>query len=145
MHFSKFADCVTLFLVMILDLVFTVVCQPSYYWENYEHHEELSPMGSVLLLLWPKEFVVSFVLYLMLVVYYGVAKFPQPWSHAVFTFFLLGHSLGSASWLTRVSSHVFGYEVHRWYASCGYLGAIALVYGLCLCIFREPKLSTDSL
>ncbi len=145
MSFSKLAECLTLFLAMVLDMVFTLMGQPNRYWHNYEHHDESSPMGSMLLLLGPDRFVVSFLLYLVLVLYYGVVKLPRILGHAWFMFFLLVHSWGATSWLTKVFCQLSQYEVDRWYACCGYLAAISLVYGTCLYLCQESKQPTDLL
>lgn len=145
MFFSKFAECFTLFLVMMLDLVFTLACQPSHYWHNYEHLDELSPMGSMLLLLGPDRFLAAFLLYGVLILYFGVVRLPRQLGHSIFIGFLLAHSWGSVSWLPKFSAHVLLLEINKWYLCCGYFAAIALVYGFCLYLSRQSKQSTDLL
>ena len=144
MHFSKFAECATLLLVMMLDMVLTLVCQSVHYQSNYEHHEESAQVGRMFLLLGPERFVVSFLLYAYLILY-AVFKLPRKLGHAFFVGFLLGHSWGSTSWLPKLCSKVLFLEIDRWYACSGYFVAIALVYALCLYIFDESKEPMDLL
>ncbi|MBI2049913.1 MAG: hypothetical protein HYT35_00435, partial [Candidatus Staskawiczbacteria bacterium] len=60
MFFSKLATIVLLSLVMMLDLTFTLVGQPESYWQDYSCCNEASPIGSFLLSIDPKIFVLSF-------------------------------------------------------------------------------------
>ena len=52
-------------LVMILDLVFTLVGQPAYYWQNYSFFNEGSPLGQILMQN-PVYFILFSIFYLFL-------------------------------------------------------------------------------
>ncbi len=118
-------------LVMILDLVFTLVGQPKYYWGNYLFLSEGSPLGKVLLSWHPAYFVLFFILYLLFVLFL-ITNLKKPLNIIVALSFFLGHIWGSASWIPVLLYHFSQISVGSWYLTIGYFIIISIVSGFCI-------------
>ena len=116
-------------LVMILDLVFTVVGQSAYYWQNYGFFNEGSPLGQILMLN-PACFILFFIFYLLFVIFL-LGFLPKPFNIMVAVGFFLGHAWGSASWIPTIFHKLTGvYTINDWYLNIGYFVIIAMISGI---------------
>lgn len=117
---------------MILDLTFTLVGQPAYYWQDYELFSEGSPLGPLLLSYHPGYFILFFVFYLPFVLLLAT-NLKKPFNIIVAISFFLGHTWGSASWLPRIFYKLVGiYVLNNWYLLIGYFVIIAIISGFCI-------------
>lgn len=109
------------FLVMILDLIFTMVGQSESYWANYKTVNEGSPLGFSLLSFNPLTFIVFFLIYLA-IVYFLLKKLPLLLKLVLGVSLFLGHAWGSSSWLYRfyVMLHLPWNNFIYWYLTVGY-------------------------
>jgi len=119
-------------LVMILDLTFTLVGQPEYYWQNYEFFNEGSPLGFILFSHHPAYFVLFFAIYLLLVLVL-VTNLMRPFNIMVAVAFFLGHSWGSSSWVPAIFYKLTGIDtIDSWYLIIGYFIVVAIISGFCV-------------
>lgn len=128
-----------LILVMILDLIFTLVGQPKDYWQNYYLFNEGSPLGSILLPWHPGYFVLFFAFYLLFVLFL-VTNLKRPLNIMLAIGFFLGHSWGSASWVSTIFYRLTDvYFINEWYLIVGYFILIAIVSGFFInrCLLRN--------
>jgi len=122
---------VPLILVMVLDLIFTLVGQSNYYWQNYSLFNEGSPLGASLLSLHPGYFIVFFIFYLLFVSFLLV-NLKRPLNIIVALSFFLGHVWGSSSWVPSLVCRYTSIYIDSWYLIVGYFIIIAIISGICI-------------
>lgn len=111
---------------MVLDLAFTLVCQPANYWQDYNLHNEANPIGRALLSINPACFVAAFILYTFLVLFLA-AKAWRLISIPLVTLVFVFHAKASASWLPNIYRNVFFAEANEQWLYVGYSLAIAVI------------------
>ena len=121
---------VPLILVISLDLIFTIIGQPSSYWQNYSDYDEMNPLGQMLLSTSPILFIIVSFLYILLVIFL-IIKIPKPINIMIYIGFFLGHAWGGASWTSSILSKYFLIELNYFYSSLIYFILIAIISGLC--------------
>lgn len=117
--------------VMVLDLIFTMVGQSNYYWQNYSLFNEASPLGALLLSLHPGYFILFFIFYLLFVLFLLV-NLKRPLNIIAAVGFFLGHAWGSSSWIPILAYRYDLINVNNWYLTIGYFIIIAIISGLCI-------------
>ena len=118
-------------LVMLLDMVFTLVGQPDYYWQNYQLFNEGSPLGQSLMLN-PAYFLLFFAFYIPFVLFLTV-NLRRPFNIIVYLVFFLGHAWGSSSWVPSMFYKATGiYPTENWYLIIGYFATVAVISGFCI-------------
>ncbi len=120
-----------LILVTFLDFVFTLAGQPASYWQSFNLSNEASPLGFSLLSQNPIYFILFFIFYLLLILFLSV-NLPRPFNIMIWIGFFLGHSWGSASWLSILSRRYPSIYIDDWYLTIGYFIFVAIVAGFCL-------------
>ena len=144
MFFSKHALKILLVLVMGLDLLFTLTCQPDCYWDDYSTCVEVNPIGEVALSYHPNCFAGLFVCWIFIAVFL-FAKFPRPLNIILVALTLLGHAWWGGSWLPKFCSRYTEISVDDLNARVNYFFFIVFM-GLWLTwINYEPKSSSTSL
>lgn len=122
---------IPLILVMFLDLIFTTIGQPEYYWQDHNFFNELNPIGQMLLSAGPIYWILISILYIALVLFL-IANLPRPFNIMMAITFFLGHAWGSASWVTEIFYKFFLIEIGYWYANIIYFIVIAIISGFCI-------------
>ncbi len=122
---------IPLILVIGLDLIFTTIGQPEYYWQNHSFFNELNPISQILLSAGPVYWILISVLYTMLVLFL-IANLPKPLNIMTAVAFFLGHAWGSASWVSEIIYKFFFVETNYWFVNIIYFIIIAIISGFCL-------------
>ena len=118
-------------LVMILDLVFTIVGQSAFYWQNYGFFNEGSPLGQILMLN-PAYLILFFIFYILFVIFL-VEFLPKPFNIIVAVSFFLGHAWGSSTWVPAIFRKLTGvYTIDDWWLIIGYFVIIAIISSFCI-------------
>lgn len=118
--------------VMILDFIFTLISQPSYYWLDFRFFNGIGSLGQTLML-HPFYFVIFFIFYVLFVITL-IGILPRPLNIMAAISFYLGHVWGSSAWLGPVYYRIFGSSSYTWnqswYLNVGYFVFIAIVSGI---------------
>lgn len=130
---------IPIILVMLLDLIFTLLGQSKYYWQNFSLFNEASPLGVLLLSLHPGYFILFFVFYLLFVLFLTV-NLKRPLNIIVAISFFLGHVWGSSSWVPNLFYQYVSINIDRWYLTIGYFIIIAAISGFCINKWQEIRL-----
>jgi len=128
-----------LILVMVLDFAFTLIGQPESYWQDHLFFNEGSPLGNLLLPVSPIYFALFFIFYLLFVLFLAV-NLKKPLNIMIFTGFFLGHSLGSASWVSLLFYRFFQISINSWYLIIGYIVLISIISGFCISRWLKNKI-----
>ncbi|MDP2926310.1 MAG: hypothetical protein Q8N99_08080 [Nanoarchaeota archaeon] len=132
---------IPLILVMSLDLIFTITGQSKDYWKNYSDYNEVNPIGQTFLSANPIYFMISYIFYIILVLFL-IIKLPRPINIMLYIGFFLGHVWGSSTWISEILSRYFSIEMNEFYSRIIYFIIIAIISGLCLNkIIKNFKLS----
>src|SRR3989344_9253208 len=130
MFFSKSRILLPLLIVMELDLVFTLLGQPSCYWDNPVECCEGCLIGKIILSRGPIFFIGFFVIYtLVSCILYKMLR--KPYDNIVYMTLFLGHSWGSASWLQKLFINFLHCEINEWYLNIGYFIVVGIIFGVC--------------
>lgn len=121
---------IPLILVMVLDLTFTIIGQPNYYWNNHSYYQEENPVGQILLSSSPLYFIVFSVFYILFTLFL-VVKLPKPLNIMVYIGFFISHAWAGASWLPEILSRFFLIQTNEFYSGIVYFIIIAIISGLC--------------
>ncbi len=121
---------IPLILVMILDLTFTIIGQPEYYWNNHSYFDEANPIGKILLSTGPLYFIAVFIIYLIGVLFI-IIKIHRPWNIMVYLGFFISHAWAGASWTSEILSRYFLMNINEFYSGIIYFIIIAIISGFC--------------
>lgn len=130
-------------LVMILDLIFTIAGQPSYYWNvDFSFLNEGSPLGVFLLSRNPVFFIIFFFFYLLFVLFL-ITNLRRPFNIMAGIGFFLGHAWGSSTWVPLLFSRYFYGDFADWYLTIGYFIILAIIFGICINAWLNTWLKHD--
>jgi hypothetical protein len=104
---NKIIDFSPIFLVILLDAVFTVLGQPKAYWENFTNSNEANPIASILLGSTPIIFFIGVLIYSCLL-FLVTVKLKKRFRITFAIFLFLAHFFGSASWILHIYKNIFG-------------------------------------
>lgn len=142
LSFSKLILVLPVILVFLFDLILTLLCQPSSYWQDYSSCHEGNPVARTVLECGPLYFVGFSVFYAYLVIVL-IVKLPKP-ANIFLTGFVIGtHANASVNWLPKLFGEVLLIEADEARAYCFYLAGIFVVslvwFSFAFCERRRKK------
>jgi len=115
-------------LVTLLDAIFTVIGQPSEYWQEFRNASEGSPLGFHFLQLHPWLFLFFMGIYMGGIILF-LKRLPLFWSSVLGLTLFIGHAYGSSSWIYTIYLKLGFPDLlfTQWYLIIGYFLLISLL------------------